>query len=68
MYTSRTQCFCGDDTQIKQADEKDCNNKCAGDKRFNCGGDWRNSVYKTGNLGNQKYHNKSKYFIITFNI
>lgn len=49
----RTQCFCGDQEPKleKKADSKDCKFKCPGDYRYICGGDWRNTVYKTGHPG-----------------
>lgn len=43
----RTQCFCADDIDGSTVSEGDCDMDCAGDKRFLCGGAWRNSVYHT---------------------
>lgn len=53
MSTFSSLCFCGDKppAPAMRADEQDCNYTCSGDEGFNCGGDWRNSVYKSGNSG-----------------
>lgn len=55
MSTFRYQCFCGDEEPVaaRQVEEEQCKYKCTGDTRFNCGGGYRNSVYKTGYLGMQ---------------
>lgn len=47
---NREYCFCGDETPavVDKMPESDCKAECAGDKNFNCGGTWRNSVYSTG--------------------
>jgi hypothetical protein len=44
-----TQCFCGDEswrTGSTAMPESDCNFTCVGDSTSNCGGIWRNSVYR----------------------
>ena len=44
---SRTQCYCGEEPVGPISSEGDCDMECAGDSRFLCGGEWRNSVYHT---------------------
>lgn len=41
------QCFCGNSYgRYGRAAAKECNYKCSGNARQNCGGYWRNSIYK----------------------
>ena len=41
------QCFCGNSFgRYGKAPAKQCNYKCSGNTRVNCGGYWRNSVYR----------------------
>ncbi len=43
-----TGCFCGNSygKYGRASDQADCNYPCKGNTRANCGGYWRNSVYK----------------------
>ncbi len=53
----RAYCFCGDNYgSFGVADKSACNLACSGDSSQLCGGDWRNSVFKTGimNIGVDK--------------
>ena len=45
----RKECYCGQNYNMHgKAAESDCNELCS-DGSGECGGSWRNSVYKTGN-------------------
>ena len=46
-------CFCsnGDYGKHGEAEEEECNEACYGDATKMCGGQFRNSVYKTKNPG-----------------
>ncbi|CAH1244651.1 PCSK9 [Branchiostoma lanceolatum] len=42
------ECFCGDNFGgFGAAPESECNKPCSGDAAKTCGGDWRNSIYRT---------------------
>ena len=44
-----TQCHCGRNyNSYGEVDQRECNIKCSGNKKQNCGGDLTNSVYYTG--------------------
>jgi len=46
-------CFCGNSgyDRYKQLDDGECNEPCEGNPDEMCGGDWRNTVYSTGAVG-----------------
>ena len=50
------ECFCGNDEPPgdRMASEGDCHYNCNGDSSLKCGGAWRLSVYKYGDLGKGK--------------
>ena len=45
-----SQCFCGSCVPPRSifANASECEMKCPGDDKFNCGGSWRMNVYTTG--------------------
>ena len=44
------QCLCGDRVPPRSifTEKSECDMKCPGNERFNCGGSWRMNVYTTG--------------------
>ena len=62
------ECFCGNDepTGDKIAPDGDCSHNCNGDSSLKCGGAWRLSVFKYGDLGRvkeQKENTKNGQFL-----
>ena len=57
------ECFCGDSYgKYGEVPETDCKMACQNDDFETCGGIWRNSVYKTGNLIFDEYQGDCHHF------
>lgn len=53
----RHQCFCGNNALHPEdkLPESECDSVCKGNKKFICGGFWKNSIYNTSHIGKPEF-------------